>query len=575
MCRQIHLPILLLGVWPVLGLGVTACAPTPVGAADGSNANADSGTDAGGNGGGWRDAGGSDSGGLDAGASDAGGSDSGASDGGVLDAGQADAGLVLVNALAPLMQAPSGGCPGTGGTPGYCEFFQYVVPHVTGISAFLFWNEVDNGAAPCVEGSTSNPCNWSNYDAQLATYVSAGLQINLIVIGVNEGGTSNHVTPAYVFAPSYAQSLGAPPQDMVVCELWPGAASSPVHGSPTVGGVWNSSACYSTSGTCAGSTDTNGFPVVYEKPYITAYQGFIANVLEHYSSRGTGSGPTLASHIGYIRFGMTAGGEGQLFCSNVWPGPEGLATQPLGYSKDIYLGSVANPASGYISSMVTWIHAQCPSVATEINTAAGPPADTDLSYADTQAQLAVANHVGIGMEALNIGDAYEFAQGKPCVDDWCANFETYAGAGVPLVLQTALPTTQPVYGISTISGDGQMATATCATPCNFYRPGWVTVSGSSAPDLNGTFQVAAATATSFSYRSTSTGTGTGGTVLSTDYLPISVPFAVSEHATALEIYLCDLLYAFDPNPVAGLTCSNPPGPYSAKYATTITSADGK
>jgi hypothetical protein len=104
-------------------------------------------------------------------------------------------------------------------------------------------------------------------------------------------------------------------------------------------------------------------------------------------------------------------------------------------------------------------------------------------------------------------------------------------------------------------GDGKTATATCATPCDFYRNGWAQVTGNSDPALNGTFTVTTTTSTSFSYASTSTATGTGGTVINPDYLPISVPFAVSQHATALEIYLCDLLYAFDPDPVLGLTCS--------------------
>ncbi len=491
--------------------------------------------------------------------------------------GGAEGGHIVINALVPIGSPPPGGCPGAGGSPGYCEFFQYVVPHVTGVATFLNWNDVDNGSAPCAEGSSSNPCNWASYDAELATYVKAGLQINLIVVAVNEGtgGTANDVTPAYVFAPSYANSLGAAPQDVVVCGYWPGGSKSPVHGSDTVSGVWNYSQCYSTAGTCAKSTDTNGFPVVYEKPFMTAYQGFIANVLQHYSPRGTGDGPELASHLGYIRIGMTEGGENQIVCSNVSPGPLGLTKQPLGFTKDIYLGSTADPASGYISSMVSWIHAQNPSVPTEINSNAGPPADTDLTYSDIEAQLAIASHVGFGIEALSIGDPYELAQGKPCVDDWCKNFEMYAGAGLPLVLQTAIPTTQPVYAISGIEGDGHTATATCTTSCDFYRNAWVQITGNSAPDLNGTFAVTTTTANTFSFESTSTATGTGGTAINPDYLPVSIPFAVSGHATALEIYLCDLLYAFDPDPVLGMTCSTPPGSYSAKYADTVTAADGR
>ena len=80
---------------------------------------------------------------------------------------------------------------------------------------------------------------------------------------------------------------------------------------------------------------------------------------------------------------------------------------------------------------------------------------------------------------------------------------------------------------------------------------------------------------SFPWASPPTASGTGGRVIGPDYLPISVPFAVSEHATALEIYLYGLRYAFDPSPVAGLTCSTTPGPESAQDAKTLSDVSGK
>jgi hypothetical protein len=224
--------------------------------------------------------------------------------------------------------------------------------------------------------------------------------------------------------------------------------------------------------------------------------------------------------------------------------------------------------------MISWIQAQSPNVPVEINSHAGPPADTDLSYADVEAQLAVASHVGFGMENLSIGDPYELAQGKPCGEDWCKNFATYADAGLPLVLQTTIPTLQPEFTIGTISTDGHTATATCTGPCDFYRNAWVQITGNSTAELNGTFIVTDATATSFSFASSSA-SGSGGTAIGPDYLPTTVPFAVSERATALEFDMCDMFYAFDPNPVVGMTCSTPPGSDSAKYAAALTAADGK
>ena len=412
-----------------------------------------------------------------------------------------------------------------------------------------------------MEGSGKNACDWSAFDARLELLVKAGLEPNIIVVGANEGGTSNYSTPPYVFTAAYAATLGAPPQDQVVCGDWQGGPSSPVHGSSTVSGVWNTNACYSSAGTCEGSADINGFPVVYEKPYMTAYQTFIANVLKHYSPAGTHSGPALASHIGYIRFGMTSGGEATLVCNGVSPGPLGLAAQPLGFSKNAFVGSKADPASGYISSMMAWIHAQTPSVSVGINSHGGPPNGTDLSYANAEAQLAVASHVGFGIEAFGIGDSYLTSRGMPCIDNWCDNFATYADAGVPLVLQNTIAALQPSYAVTDIEGNGRYALAT-APGSDLYggNSAWVQISGSSSSVYDGTFNLLAADAATFALATTSTAAGTGGTLLTPDYLPISIPFAISAHATALELYLCDLLYAFDPNPVAGLTCSTPPGP---------------
>jgi hypothetical protein len=225
---------------------------------------------------------------------------------------------------------------------------------------------------------------------------------------------------------------------------------------------------------------------------------------------------------------------------------------------------------------MAFIHAQDPSVPTAINAHAGPPDNSDNSYADTEAQLAVANHVGFGMEAFGLGDAYLSSHGMECVDNWCNNFATYADAGVPLVLQNTIPLLQPTYALTTIVGNGKDALAT-APGSDLYggNSSWVQISGSSAAAYNGMFDVIGADASVFGFASTESVTGTGGTLLSPDYLPLSIPFAIGAHATAFEIYLCDLLYAYDPNPVAGLTCSSPPGPDSAKYAATLSAASGK
>jgi hypothetical protein len=503
-------------------------------------------------------------------------------DGGANDSGGSSAPSgVALNALAPTLTPPAGGCTSSSEGNAYCDFLKYVAPHVNGVSVFVYWAQVDHGSVPCVEGSSDHPCDWSAYDELFSAYENAGLTVNLIVIGVNEGGTSNQGTPAYVFTPEYATSLGAPPQDMTTCALWPGAASSPVQGSKTVSGIWNHDTCVATGGSCTGSapyTDHNGFPVVYEKPYMTGYQGFIANVLKHYSPAGSGMGPALSAKIGYARIGMTAGGENQLFCTPVWPGPTGLAASPNTFSKALFDGSISDPQSGYISAMTSFLASQKSKLPTLINAHAGPPANSDMSYADEQAAIAISNGVGFGMEALSIGDPYRDSLAQDCTDDWCNNFETNASKGAPLVLQTTIPFVQPTVAITSIAGDGSNAVVTCASDCPSYSgsSAWVQISGNSNAAFNGTFQIVEPlSSTTFAIATKTNATGTGGSMLNPDYLPSTIPFAVKKHASAFEIYLCDLFYAFDPNTVAGETCSTPPGSDSALYASTISAVSGK
>ncbi len=510
--------------------------------------------------------------------------DGGSADAPVSGDGAADSGVpasgVAINALAPNLVAPDNGCVGVAdGASQYCDFVKYVAPHVNGISIFLIWNEIDHGDAPCVEGS-STPCDWQAFDARVADFVSHGLTVNLIVVGVPEGGHGNNGTPSYVFKPSYAASLGAPPQDFSVCGLWPGGANAPVKGSPTLSAVWNSDSCTASVGTCAASTDHSGFPVVYEKPYMTAYQSFVANVIKHYSPAGDGDGPTLAAHVGYARFGMTAGGETQLFCQDMWPGPSGLAADPGGFTKDIFMND-------YITPMVATLAGAHPAIGLEINAHNGPPGETDFTLADAEGSAALAVGVGIGMESLSIADPAKLAAGNLCGDDWCGQFDR-APAHVPLVLQTTCPTVTQEYPLMSITGDGHLATATCVGNCtaldsnqscggalDLYpgSSGWTEIHGSGAYD--GAYAVKVLSPTSFQFTSTITTAVTTGSARTPDFLPATVPFGIAHHASAFEIYLCDLFYAFDPNPVTGSVCSTPPGAYSTQYATTLSTVSGK
>jgi hypothetical protein len=478
---------------------------------------------------------------------------------------QSQQGLTAVQAFLPPIIAPKGGCPnGTGGDPGYCDFFTYVAPHISGVVLYLPWKDIDNGTQPCIEGSKSQPCQWTAFDNQVLPFINAGLKVSLII--TPDSDTSpNLYTPKYVFTSTYATLISAPPQDQAVCAQWPGASTAPVIGTSTVSGVWNVNSCYSTNGTCAGSSDISGLPVVYEVPFMTAYENFIANVVKHYSPAGVDSGPQIFPHIQYVRFGMAEGGENHPLCYTVWPGPQGLASQPLGYTASAYLTGTP----GYNAAILKYIRSLNPQFKVVISTIDGP--NFDVSYADTEAQLAAANGIGMGTESLSMTDYYDYSNNLQCPNDWCANFASFAKSNLNFYLQTANPGSLPVFSLSKVSGNGNTATATCTQDCTLGLAGglmMVQISGNSVSAFDAFVQPATNSGSVFTFPTTSKGTGNGGVVYSQDYLPQTLPFTVAAHANALEIYTCDLFYAFDPNSISACTA---PGSYSSQYASTLTS----
>ncbi len=51
---------------------------------------------------------------------------------------------VLLNAVAASLTAPTGGYTSSSAGNPYCDFFKYVAPHINGVSAFVYWAEVDS-----------------------------------------------------------------------------------------------------------------------------------------------------------------------------------------------------------------------------------------------------------------------------------------------------------------------------------------------------------------------------------------------------------------------------------------------
>jgi hypothetical protein len=111
----------------------------------------------------------------------------------------------------------------------------------------------------------------------------------------------------------------------------------------------------------------------------------------------------------------------------------------------------------------------------------------------------------------------------------------------------------PIYDISvdnTGTATINCGTSTAAVDCSPYSGEPVYVAGNSNPALNGVWTItcfSCPTATlefSAPFTPTSTQSYAGGTVWSPNYWPMVMPFVVQHNATTVEVYECDLDYAF-------------------------------
>jgi hypothetical protein len=275
-------------------------------------------------------------------------------------------------------------------------FITNVLPHITGVSIGLQWNQIE---------TTQGNYDFTAFDASLQPYLASGRKVNLIVWPATEGGDNNPSdggsTPAYVFTTGWQNdpTVDAPnPQDMAVCGSYTGDTANPFYAQATSGGggAWNAST----------SNDISGLPVSYEKPFMVAYQNFIKAVIAHYNAPG-------APSIGYIRFGFSQGGEDSPECNQYW-GPPNAPN----YSASTYLA--------YVQTMTNFVSAQKPSMTILADLhAVGPPGNVDYSYADSEASYAETDRFGIGTNGLQQSDVTAGTQ--PCDSDWCALFTPAGG----------------------------------------------------------------------------------------------------------------------------------------------------
>jgi hypothetical protein len=233
-------------------------------------------------------------------------------------------------------------------------------PAVCGANFYIVWNEVDRGPG------ASPRYDWSSIDGQIAPWVAAGKKVNFIIWATTYSKNAS-ATPDYVFAkvPS------------VTC--------------PSFGHV----------------------PVFWNQEFMRSYQTFMTAVVEKF-----GKNPA----VGYIRFGLGAGGEIFPACMHFM--------KEQGFSDSIW--------QKYIFDMLDFQKSlnSPKQLAVGLNAYGNPP---KLDFSAAVAERAVKDGIAIGNQGLTAEDARNDAAGKPCMADWCRIFRQARGK-VPLILQTGHPT---------------------------------------------------------------------------------------------------------------------------------------
>lgn len=238
--------------------------------------------------------------------------------------------------------------------------YSYILesPLVDGVNPALYWSAVDKGP-----NAAGGQYQWSTFDSQIQRFIDAGKMVNIIVYAIDYG-TPNTATPSYV--------LTNPSLDTINCPA------------------------------------KTGWPVVYDSSFKVPYKAFLAEVIHHYNNN---------PHIGYIRFGLSMGGE--IF---PWCGTQEATSAGLTYAE--WGNQVWLP---YDKEMLGFEKAQNPTMLI-----LGPTTKGAAGWVDTEAAQAVAEGFGFGNQGL---EAIDITNYPNCGSGWCSPFDTYAGQ-VPMELQT-------------------------------------------------------------------------------------------------------------------------------------------
>lgn len=245
-------------------------------------------------------------------------------------------------------------------------------PSVCGGNLYIVWSSVDQG---------NGNYNWTSLDNQINQWVQAGKGVNLVVWGVSDSRPNNG-TPAYVLNDPNYQSV-----------------------------------------TCQENGQTLQYPVYYSGSYKSSYKAFVQAVINRYAGN---------NNVGYIRFGLSRGGEVFPTCLPQMMTFSGFSTIDQFNAKwESYITEMTQFQQG-LQAQIVQAHGRAAQLMAALDQYGSP---TQFAVNDWEAANARSLSFGFGSQGLSASDMTAYKAGRPCTADWCALFQTQAGL-VPLELQT-------------------------------------------------------------------------------------------------------------------------------------------
>lgn len=389
------------------------------------------------------------------------------------------------------------GAPAWKGSSNYANG-KIVVPTNAGSNYNLHFYEQNSGSS-CTSGSSEPtwPTNGGSVTDNTCTWLD------------NQGAppwaaSTNYANGKIIVPESAAYNLHFYKQTASSCTS---SGTAPTTWNTTGDSFSDNSCTWIDNGTVIPSDQ--GIPVSYNLPFLTAYQKFAAAVYDHYANHAPSG-----LKMGYIRFGMTEGGESTPLCNTANSQSSGWPK----YSKYTYLAYISDMLTDFGGLGTTAI----PQVA-DMNAVGSTP---DYDYADQEALYANNNSIGLDTNGLQVNDVTQIQAGNCTVKgstsgDWCKNFNTYCGT-------TMTNGYKPICSLQTLLAS---------------TPGNDTSGETGSLSVDGTF-------------------------------PGLIPTASAHGATNLEIYTIDTLLAVSPNYCSdsGASCSSPDysgyqGPYESAFET--------